>query len=311
MNRRTFSRNLLGATTGALCMPDAFWTGENGIDRVGGIPKTDTHVHLFDLENLSYGWLKNSPEINRKFDLQDYREATKGANIGKMVFMESGTDAGLGLKEARLVSQLAKSEPKIRGIVAKADLMQGAGTEKALEQLCEVPLVRGIRAGFPKDASTSSEFLQSFKALASRKLSFDLLISPTLLDEAVRVARRFPDTVFILDHLGNPNVEQADTSAWRNGIARLAELPNVNCKISGIITRFGKDWSVEEIKPYILYAIEKFGMDRLIFAGDWPVVLKAGSYQSWSEAFERITGQFSDEELHKIYHENADRIYRL
>ncbi len=273
--------------------------------------KTDTHMHLFDLKNLSYGWLKNSPKINRNFDLQDYKAATKSANIGKMVFMESGADAGLGLREATLVSELALSEPRIKGIVAKADLTQGPDTEKALGLLCELPLVKGIRANFPKNATTSSHFLAGFQALVDRKLSFDLLITPPLMNEAVELAKKFPDTVFILDHLGNPNVKDADTTQWRNGIEKLAELPNVNCKISGIITRFGEDWSVEKIKPFILYAIEKFGMDRLVFAGDWPVVLKAGSYQSWSRAFEKITGQFSDEERHKIYHKNADRIYRL
>ena len=311
MNRRTFSHNLLSVSAGTLSIPDTLWSYENGEDRLGKIPKTDTHVHLFDLKNLSYGWLKNSPKINRNFDLQDYKEATKSSNIGKMVFMESGTDAGLGLKEAALVSQLALSEPKIKGIVAKADLTQGPDTEKALEQLCELPLVKGIRAGFPKNAATSSDFLAGFKALVDRKLSFDLLLTPPLMDEAVRVAKKFPDTIFILDHLGNPNVGDADTTQWRNGIEKLAELPNVNCKISGIITRFGKDWSVEKIKPYILHVIEKFGMDRLVFAGDWPVVLLAGSYESWSRAFEKITEEFSDEELHRIYHKNADRIYRL
>ncbi len=311
MNRRTFSNKILSVSTGALCITNALWSYENGNDQSGKIPKTDTHVHLFDLKNLSYGWLKNSPTINRTFDLQDYKEATKSANIGKMVFMESGADAGLGLKEASMVSQLALSEPTIRGIVAKADLTQGLGTEKALEQLGELSLVKGIRANFPKNAATSNEFLAGFKSLADHKLSFDLLITPPLINEAVKLAKKFPDTIFILDHLGNPNVEDADTTQWRNGIEKLAELPNVNCKISGIITRFGKDWSVEKIRPYILFVIEKFGMDHLVFAGDWPVVLKAESYESWSRAFEKITGQFSDEERHKIYHKNADRIYRL
>ncbi len=311
MNRRTFSKNLLSVSAGMLCIPNVMWSCKNVDGRLGKIPKTDTHVHLFDLNNLSYEWLKNAPEINHNFDLQDYRKATKSSNIGKIVFMESGTDAGLGLKEATLVSQLAVSEPKIKGIVAKADFTQGSGTEKALEQLCELPLVKGIRAGFPKNAATSNDFLEGFKAVVDRKLSFDLLLTPPLMEEAVEVAKKFPNTIFILDHIGNPNVGDADTTQWRNGIEKLAELPNVNCKISGIITHFGKDWSAEKIKPYILYVIEKFGMDRLVFAGDWPVVLLAGSYESWSRAFEKITGQFSDEELHKIYHENADRIYRL
>ncbi len=311
MKRRTFAKNCLAASAGLLSLPDSLCS--KGVWDFGprAIPKTDTHVHLFDLENLSYSWLKNAPEINTNFNLKDYRKATKKANIGKMVFMETGTDAGLGVKEATWISSIAPKEPRIKGIVAKADLTQGPTTAKALEQLCELPLLRGIRAGFPKDASTSSSFLEGFKVLDDRKLSFDLLVSPPLLQEVIAIAKIFPNTIFVLDHLGNPNVNDADTSPWRKGIERLAELPNVNCKISGIITRFGKDWTTEKIAPYILYCIEKFGMDRLVYAGDWPFVLRAGSYKSWSSAFEKITDQFSDEELHKIYHKNADRIYRL
>jgi L-fuconolactonase len=311
MNRRTFSNRLLRASTGMLCVPDTLVASENAAGRLDKIPKTDTHVHLFDLTNLAYGWLQNSPKINRNFNFQDYKKASKNSNIRKIVFMESGADAGLGHKEATLVSQLALSETNIKGIVAKADLTLGPATEQVLEQLRELPLVRGIRAGFPKDAATSKDFLEGFRALVDHDLSFDLLISPPLMDEAIKVAKKFPNTIFILDHIGNPNVLDTDTSQWRNGIGKLAELPNVNCKISGIITRFGEDWSAEKIKPYILYVIEKFGMDRLVFAGDWPVVLRAGSYESWSRAFEQITGQFSDEEIHKMYHLNADRIYRL
>ena len=88
---------------------------------------------------------------------------------------------------------------------------------------------------------------------------------------------------------------------WKKGIRNLASRPNVNCKISGIITRAGKDWKKREIEPYVLYVIEQFGMDRLVYGGDWPVVLRAGSYQSWARAFEKITRQFSDDELNKIY----------
>lgn len=311
MKRRTFTKNCIAASAGLLSLPDSLCA--KGIwDRgPSAIPKTDTHVHLFDLEYLAYSWLRNAPEINRNFNLKDYKKATKKANIGKMVFMESGADTGLGVKEASWVSRIAPNEPRIKGIVAKADLMQGQTTAKVLGQLCELPLVRGIRAGFPTDASSSSSFLEGFKTFADRELSFDLLISPPLLQEAITIAKKFPNTIFVLDHLGNPNVNDTDTSPWRKGIAQLAELPNVNCKISGIITRFGKDWTSEKISPYILYCVEKFGMDRLVYAGDWPVVLRAGSYKSWSRAFEKITGQFSDEELHKIYHKNADRIYRL
>lgn len=280
------------------------------IDRIN-LQITDAHVHLFNLDDFSYPWLSDAPEINRNFNVQEYRKATRKSNISKIVFMESGTNVGLGVKEATWVSKISQTEPKIRGIVAKADLTQGNATAEVLKQLCELPLVKGIRAYFPKGAATSKGFLGGFRILADQKLSFDLLISPLFLTEAVAVAKKFPYTIFILDHLGNPNVKDADTSQWRKGIEQLAELPNVICKISGITTRFGKNWTNEKIQPYILYVIEKFGIDRVVYGGDWPVVLLAGTYESWSGVFEKITKRFSDEDLKKIYYENADRVYRL
>ncbi len=176
------------------------------------IPKTDTHVHLFDLGNLSYSWLKNAPEINRSFSIEDFQAASKNCHIGKILFI---------------------------------------------------------------------------------------------------VAKKYSNNIFILDHMANPDIKTGDTEFWKKGIRALSELPNVICKISGIITRIGKDWTRKKIEPYILYVIEQFGMDRLVYGGDWPVVLRAGSYESWSKVFEKITAQFSKDELHKIYHENADRVYNL
>ncbi|MBK8504824.1 MAG: amidohydrolase family protein [Saprospiraceae bacterium] len=309
MDRRTFTQTCLTASGGLLPMPDLLQ--ELGPPpKLHKIPKTDTHVHLFDLNNLSYGWLNNASEINRSFSIRDFQKASKQSHIGKILFMESGADAGLGIKEARWVASLVKEEPRIKGIIANLDL-SGDDAEKSLAELKEVTLLKGIRGKFPEAASESQGFLSGLKSLAHSNLSFDFLISLAQYDEATNTARKCPDNVFVLDHLGNPNVKKGDFESWRQGINKLAEQPNINCKLSGIITKAGKDWTEQEISPYLLHCIDQFGMDRLVYGGDWPVVLLAGSYLSWSRAFEKITGKFSENELHKIYHLNADRIYNL
>ena len=136
------------------------------------IPKTDTHVHLFDLQQLQYSWLKNAPEINRDFSLQDYRLATAKANIGKMLFMESGADSGLGVKEASWVNQLFAQEPRLKGIIAKLDLRLGKQIEPDLQKLLELGSVKGIRSSFPGDAANSQDFLASMTLL--KNADFDL-----------------------------------------------------------------------------------------------------------------------------------------
>ncbi|MEM6630866.1 MAG: amidohydrolase family protein [Bacteroidota bacterium] len=308
MNRRKFTQKLILASPVVAACTN-IW-GQH-IEKIDDIPKTDTHVHLFDLDNFSYSWLNNAPEINRNFGISDFREASKEVNIGKIVFMESGADAGFGVKEANWVAGLAQKEPRIKGIIAKLALDQGRETAQTLDQLAEVDLLRGIRGPFPEGAHESSLFFQGLELLAERNLSFDFLLSTPRLASAIKVAQKCPQNVFVLDHLGNPDIPSGDSERWKKGIKQLAAQPNVNCKLSGIITRIGKDWSREEIEPYILYVIDQFGMDRLVYGGDWPVVLRAGSYQSWASVFEEITKQFSKIERQKMYHLNADRIYRL
>ena len=308
MNRRKFTQTCMTLTPAILGL-DKFTDLENS--RLKKIPKTDTHVHLFDLKNLSYGWLKNAPEINRTFTIEDFKRASKRSNIGKILFMESGADAGLAVKEAHWVAGLVKKEPRIKGIIAKLALGRGKTTAETLAQLEATQLLKGLRGGFPDDAAISGDFLEGMKLLADRNLSFDLLLNPQRMSVAVELAKKCPDNIFVLDHFGNPDIKKGTMEEWKKGIRALAALPNVNCKMSGIITRVGKGWSLDQIRPYVYYAMEQFGVDRLVYGGDWPVVLRAGAYRSWSKAFEKLTRGLSEDELEKVYHLNADRIYNL
>ena len=307
MNRRTFTKKCLVASSLLL--------GQEGMAEdalfIKKIPKTDTHVHLFDLDNLSYSWLKGAPEINRNFSIYDFQKASRRSNIGKIVFMESGAAPADALREATWVATLTRVEPRIKGIIAQVDLSKDNESLRQLDQLMEISLFRGVRGNFPKDAHQSRVFSEGMQRLARHRYSFDLLISAPLMETAVAVAQKHPDNVFILDHLGSPDIKTNETAAWKKGIKKLAALPNVHCKLSGMITRIGKDWSLEQLKSCFYYVTENFGTDRLVYGGDWPVVLRAGSYQNWSRAFEKLTKNFSRDELHQIYHRNADRIYNL
>lgn len=311
MNRRVFTKKCILASSSLLSAKGMITTIGTEVLSHKKIPKTDTHVHLFDLENLRYSWLKNAPEINRSFTIEDFQKASKKSNIGKILFMESGADAGQGVKEAKWVASLVEKEPRIKGIIAKLDLNKGNDIAEDLDQMSETKLLKGIRGGFSKESADSSAFLDGLKLLASRNLSFDLLLTPPLLASARSLAQKCPNNVFILDHIGNPDIKSGEMDLWKKGIQQLAAIPNVNCKVSGIITRVGKEWSQEKIKPYVLYIIEQFGMDRLVYGGDWPVVLRADSYKNWSKVFEKLTRSFSKNELNKLYHANADKVYNL
>lgn len=314
MKRRDFHRISLGASLGLIVppymakLPAETELAGNSAKRM---LKTDTHMHLFGLDNLKYSWLKNVPEINKTFLPEDFIQATRKAKVGKIVFMESGTDAGYSLREIDWVIEQAKKDKRIKGIVAKANIQEKGAFEPKLEKLLENGWVKGIRGGIHAEILASESFVRNMNLLAKNKLSFDLLTQPQALPDIAKAVQKTPDTTFILDHLGNPDIKGGEIEQWKKGIDALAEIPHVNCKISGIITRAGKAWTIDMLKPYVYHAIEKFGFDRLVYGGDWPVVLRAGSYISWAKAFEKLTAKFSKDELYKLYHVNADRIYQL
>jgi L-fuconolactonase len=203
---------------------------------------------------------------------------------------------------------LARDEPRIKGIIAQQDLSQDLRNSSAFDELQKIDILKGIRSKFEPD---SPHYLDNLQVLPVLDLTCDLLLSSSQLEDAAHIVAQCPDTRFILDHLGNPDIKNGDINTWKEGISILAGHSNVCCKISGIITRIGEGWTLDSIRPYAMHVFQEFGVDRLVYGGDWPVVLLADSYRSWSRAFERLTGDFSETDLEKIYYKNADRIYNL
>jgi L-fuconolactonase len=117
---------------------------------------------------------------------------------------------------------------------------------------------------------------------------------------------------FILDHIGKPGIKAGIREPWWGQIKALAELPNVSCKISGVVTEADhRAWTYDEVAPYIERAIECFGFDRAMFAGDWPVSELATGYENWVSTLDRVLSKVPRSELEKLYRNNAIRAYRV
>ncbi len=277
------------------------------------VPVTDTHMHLWDLDKLDYPWLegKNSP-ISKNFLLPDYRQATEGCNVQKMVFVECGRAANQYLEEVDWVADQSVKDPRIQGIVAYFPVEKGEAAVEDMETLVSRSLVKGIRHGFNKELANDTDFIKGVQLLPRYNLSFDLNIATPLMPEAISFIRQCPNTPFILDHLCNPNVKGKEMEDWKKYLQQLASFENTYCKVSGIITKADRDnWKLEDIRPYVLYAIDAFGIDRVVFGGDWPVVLLAGSYKDWLTALQSIVADFSKKDRKKLFSLNAEKVYRL
>ncbi len=282
------------------------------------IPVVDTHVHFWDVELMNYEWLKNAPAINQSFHPNDYAHDTGPANIQKIVFVECGvaTDEQTAQKEVAWVTQLSAEDPRIQGIVAHANMEKGEEIRPHLEWLTQQPLVKGVRRLLQSEPDDNyclqKDFLEGIKLLNEYGFSFDICIKYHQLPAAIKMVEKCPDVQFIMDHIAKPDIKNSHQEPWKENIKALAQLPNVVCKISGVVTEADhENWQPDDIRPYIEHVIDCFGPERIMYGGDWPVVRLASTYQRWFDVMQEITKDFSHLDKSRFFQENADIIYRL
>ena len=281
------------------------------------IPIIDTHLHIWDIDNLDYPWLEEVPPLNRTFLIDDYRAATKNFNIEKMVFLQCEAEFSQYRDEVDWVSSIAREqEPRIRGIVAWAPLEKGAACREDLEWLARNPLVKGVRRiiQFEPDMAfcLRPDFVAGVRLLAEYGLTFDICIDHRHYENTIKFIEQVPDVPMILDHIGKPGIKEGLLDPWRDQVRRMAAFPNVHCKVSSLATEADhENWTVDGLRPYVDHIFECFGFDRTVFGGDWPVSTLAATYDTCVTTLEELVSGASEEELTKLFHDNAERFYNV
>ncbi|HIJ66588.1 MAG TPA: amidohydrolase family protein [Candidatus Hydrogenedentes bacterium] len=279
-------------------------------------PIVDTHVHLWDPDNLSYPWLADVPLLNKSYLLDDYRVACGSIEIGKMVFVQCECDFGQFAEEAEWVAGLVSEEPRIEGIVPWAPLEKGDAARQDLELLTTNPLIKGIRRiiQFEDDMAfcLRPDFVRGIQLLEDFDLHFEICITHLHMANTIKMVRECPNIRFILDHIGKPDIKNHVFEPWKTELKTLAEMANVWCKMSGLVVEADMDnWTRDDLKPYIDHVLECFDFDRTMFGGDWPVVLQAAELPRWVETLEWAVQGCSQDELERLFRRNAIEFYRL
>lgn len=276
-------------------------------------PIIDSHVHFWDPAYLRYEWLEELPAINRPFLPQDLREQTADLRLEGVVFVQAECVHEDGLREVEWVTELAKSEPRIQGIVAFAPLELGTEARKVLDKLAKVPLVKGVRRLIQAEAAgfaTQPAFVAGVQALSDYDFSFDICILHHQLGDVLWLVEQCPDVRFVLDHLGKPDAKTPLFEPWATQVSELAQFPQVHCKLSGLVTEADhRRWTSEELKPYIDHVVQAFGAERIMYGGDWPVSLLATTYREWVETLHVATADLTAINQHKLFYQNARRFY--
>lgn len=272
----------------------------------------DSHVHFWNPNHLTYRWIEGNETLSRSYLPADYAAAASGHTVAAIVFVEAGCASEENIREVEWVETF---QAPIKGIVAHAALENEDGREATLEALAARPLVKGVRRNYQDEAAgwaRQAAFIAGVQALPKHNLNFDICIKSHQLEETIDLVKACPDVQFVLDHIAKPDIAGGECQSWAAGMKRLAELDNIVCKISGVVTEADhSSWTAPQIAPYILTAIEAFGIERVMFGSDWPVVNLAASFGGWAAALEAATAGLDDGEMGKLLMDNAVRFYRL
>ncbi|TCG04683.1 amidohydrolase [Paraburkholderia steynii] len=293
----------------------------------------DPHIHLWDLKTHHYPWLANpgvsfvgdARVLKHDYLIADLLKDAGDIELLKCVHVEANHDPKDPVEETRWLQSVADAEGSRsmpNGIVAAVDLAADNAAE-VLEAHAAFANTRGVRQilnvhhdklydyvgrHFMRDAT----WRENFRLLHKHGMSFDMQLYPSQMEEAVALANSHRDTQFIVNHTGMfvDRNSVAGYRAWRDGMKTLAQCPNVAVKISGL-AMFDHKWTVESLRPYVLETIDAFGVERSMFASNFPVDRQFGSYGDLWHAYASIVGDASDAEKDALFVRNAERFYRI
>ncbi len=279
-------------------------------------PVIDSHIHLLDQKRFAYSWANGAPALKRDWTAEDLAACARPYTTEGFVFVEVDVDMPQYLDEARWAQSLADGDRRVMGVVACLPLERGKAIEAEIAAVAALPAMRGVRRLIQNQPDPfyvlQPGFLEALKLLPKYGLSFDICIFHHQLPNTLEMVRRCPEVAFVLDHIAKPAIRDGLTDPWREQIRELASHGNVVCKLSGLATEAEhKAWRREQLRPYIDHVVECFGVDRILYGGDWPVSELAGPYLSWLETLDWATSGFSPREKRKLFRDNAIKAYRL
>jgi len=315
MDRREF---LTAATAAAVLAPAV--AAPDKKDKPAMLPVIDAHQHLWDLTKFKLGWLKKGDPLDARFTPKEYDAAVAGLNVVKSVYMEVDVIEEQQQAEVDYVTALCKGGKTTMAAAVVSGRPASPKFASYVGQFKGSKYIKGVRQVLHVDATPAGfclkkEFITGVQLLGELGLSYDLCMRATDLGDAAKLASKCPDTRFILDHCGNPQHKftQEQTDQWKKDLATVAANPNVVCKISGFLANGwpkGK-WTADDIAPVVNGTIEAFGVDRCLFAGDWPVVTLAGTFKEWLTAVRAILANRPEADQKKILHDNAAKLYGI
>lgn len=278
----------------------------------------DSHVHLWDLARGGYGWLTpDLAPINRSIGPDDLRARLAATGVDAAILVQSDdSDA-----DNRYLLEVAAGDGRVLAVVGWLELTEPETAAARLELLLADRWFCGVRVGIlhqpDADWILREDVAQSLDELEARDVPFDLVsVRRRHLELVPELCSRHPKLRIAIDHLSKPPIgkDSSWVDGWRRNLAAAAASPNVYAKISGLTPAHGgplTDWSADDLRPFVEYAVELFGPRRLMFGTDWPVSELAGGYGRVWAALSEILEQLPSADRESVLGGTAIEFYGL
>jgi len=268
----------------------------------------DAHQHFWDPARGDYGWLKPDNPLHRVFSPSDLRPLMQEAGVDATILVQAAPTPA----ETDYMLGIARDTPWILGVVGWIDLA-AANVADEVRRRARDPLFVGVRPML-QDLDDPSWILQpslapALETVAAAGLVFDALILSHQIQAVIEVARRHPQLPIVLDHAAKPHLGEA-MAQWLSEMAQLAALPNVSCKVSGLLTELRSGGGEADVVRAIDVVFDLFGPRRLLWGSDWPVLTLAGGYKHWFDLAHKTIASRDSSAIPAVMGGNALRIYR-
>ena len=271
--------------------------------------RLDAHQHFWSYDAAQYPWIPPGSPLHRDWLPADLAALQRPLGFDGAIAVQARQVVG----ESDWLLSLADKHVNVKGVVGWVDLRSDR-VEADLARLVAHPKFVGVRHVVQEepddDFMLGKDFQRGISKLAAFGLTYDILIYPKQLPAAIRLAANFPAQPFVLDHIAKPPIKEGTIEPWKALLRELAKLPNVHCKVSGMLTEADhRHWQAGQFRPYLDTVFEAFGPARLMYGSDWPVCLFAGSYEQAFRLVDDYARSLTEAERAGLFGDNASRFY--
>ncbi len=278
--------------------------------------KIDAHQHYWEPRRGDYDWMpEDDPVLARRYRPEDLQGSLTKHGIEKTVLVQ----AAATVEETEYLLGIADSTDTVAAVVGWIDFEDPRHLGH-LTRLSRHPKFVGVRPMIQDipdvDWMLRRDIGWALDALVDLDLTFDALGFPRHLDNFLALTEQWPKLRVVIDHCMKPRVRdhgsaEGPYAQWAQGMSRLAGETQSHCKLSGLVTEAGEDWTLEDLRPYASHVLDAFGAERVMWGSDWPVCQLRASYDAWLDAATALCGDLSSEERGQVFGGTAIRFYRL